>query len=168
MEHVSSVHPTGKFPEKVENLKRWARFPGWNFRTQCRVPFTFLVVSTGSRSTVGHRDVPRTYRGLRPNGTTFYQSEFHFCSHRNFRVFILNGERPYSLICIILSDLLSRRKTQKNSYFQTRSERLIIIHIEEIEYLKSKAGLIGQQNVTKLFAQYFDLTKLVFIRGLSK
>ena len=57
-EHVSSVHPTGKFPEKVENLKRWSRFPGWNFRTECRVPFTFLVVCTSSRSTVGHRDVP--------------------------------------------------------------------------------------------------------------
>ena len=28
MEHVSSVRPTGKFPEKVENLKRWSRFPG--------------------------------------------------------------------------------------------------------------------------------------------
>ena len=27
MEHVSSVRPTGKFPEKVENLKRWAGFP---------------------------------------------------------------------------------------------------------------------------------------------
>ena len=77
--------------------------------------------------------------------------------------FFLNEKRPYSLICIILSDLLSRRKTQKNSYFQTRSERLIIIHIEE--YLKLKAGVIGQQNVTKLFAQYFDLTKLVFISG---
>ena len=58
MEHVSSVHPTGKFPEKVENLNRRARFPGWNFRTECRVPFTFLVVCTSSRSTVGHRDVP--------------------------------------------------------------------------------------------------------------
>ena len=72
MEHVSSVRPTGKFPEKVENLKRWSRFPGWNFRMECRVPFTFLVVCTSSRSTVGHR---ATYRGLRPNGTTFYQSE---------------------------------------------------------------------------------------------
>ena len=60
MEHVSSVRPTGKFPEKVENLKRWSRFPGWNFRTECRVPFTFLVVCTSSRarSTVGHRHVP--------------------------------------------------------------------------------------------------------------
>ena len=59
MEQVSSLHgPTGKFPEKVENLKRWARFPGWNFRTECRVPFTFPVVCTSSRSTVGHRDVP--------------------------------------------------------------------------------------------------------------
>ena len=42
MEHVSSVLPTGKFPEKVENLKRWARFPGWNFRKEFRVP---LLVS---------------------------------------------------------------------------------------------------------------------------
>ena len=58
MEHVSSVPPTGKFPEKVENLKRWFRFPGWNFRTESRVPFTFLVVCTSSRSTVGHRHVP--------------------------------------------------------------------------------------------------------------
>ena len=58
MEHVSSVHPTGKFPEKVENLQRWARFPGWNFQTECRVSSTFLVVCTSSRSTVGHRDVP--------------------------------------------------------------------------------------------------------------
>ena len=72
MEHVSLVRPTGKFPEKVENLKRWSRFPGWNFRTECRVPLTFLVVCTSSRSTVGH---PATYRGLRPNGTTFYRSE---------------------------------------------------------------------------------------------
>ena len=53
-----SVFSTGKFPEKVENLKRWARFPGWNFRTECRVPFMFLVVCTSSRSTVGHRDIP--------------------------------------------------------------------------------------------------------------
>ena len=52
MEHVSSVRPTGKF------LKRWSRFPGWNFRTECPVPFTFLVVCTSSRSTVGHRHVP--------------------------------------------------------------------------------------------------------------
>ena len=47
-----------RFSEKVENLKRWSRFPGWNFRTECRVPFTFLVVCTSSRSTVGHRHVP--------------------------------------------------------------------------------------------------------------
>ena len=57
MQHVSSARPTGKFPEKEEKLKRWARFPGWNFRTECRVPFMFLVVCTGSRSMVGHRDV---------------------------------------------------------------------------------------------------------------
>ena len=53
---VGSSH--WKIPEKVENLKRWSRFPGWNFRTESRVPFTFLVVCTSSRSTVGHRHVP--------------------------------------------------------------------------------------------------------------
>ena len=47
-----------KFPDKVENLKRWAPFPGWNFRTKCRVPFMFLVVCTSSRSGTA------TYRGL--------------------------------------------------------------------------------------------------------
>ena len=50
--------PLENSQKKVENLKRWARFPGWNFRTKCRVPFMFLVVCTSSRSTVGHRDLP--------------------------------------------------------------------------------------------------------------
>ena len=60
MEHVSPVLPTGKFPEKVENLKRWARarFPGWN---SCSI-YSFLVVCNSSGSTarkfVGHRDIP--------------------------------------------------------------------------------------------------------------
>ena len=38
---VSSARPTGKFPEKVENLKRWDRFPG-------RVPvsYTHLTLPT--------------------------------------------------------------------------------------------------------------------------
>ena len=91
MEHVSSVRPTGKFPEKVENLKRWSRFPGWNFRTECRVPFTFLVVCTSSRSTVGH---PATYRGLRPNGTTFYQSEIPLLLPPKFPGFCRKWKAP--------------------------------------------------------------------------
>ena len=91
MEHVSSVRPTGKFPEKVENLKRWSRLPGWNFRTECRVPFTFLVVCTSSRSTVGH---PATYRGLRPNGTTFYQSEIPLLLPPKFPGFFRKWKAP--------------------------------------------------------------------------
>ena len=94
MEHVSSVRPTGKFPEKVENRKRWSRFPGWNFRTECRVPLTFLVVCTSSRSTVGH---PATYRGLRPNqpnGTTFYQSEIPLLLPPKFPVFFRKWKAP--------------------------------------------------------------------------
>ena len=90
MEHVSSVRPTGKFPEKVENLKRWSRFPGWNFRTESRVPFTFLVVCTSSRSTVGKRHVP----GLRPNGTTFYQSEIPLLLPPKFPGFFPKWKAP--------------------------------------------------------------------------
>ena len=94
MEHVSSARPTGKFPEKVENRKRWARFPGWNFRTECCVPFPFLVVCTSSRFTVGHRDVPGFTNQMEQ---LFTKRKFHFCSPRNFRGFFLNGKRPLSL-----------------------------------------------------------------------
>ena len=39
----------------------------------------------------------------------------------------------YSFICMIINftELVSMCKIQENSYFQTRSERLIIIHIKE-------------------------------------
>ena len=94
-EHVSSVRPTGKFPEKVENLKRWSRFPGSNFRTECRVPLTFLVVCTSSRSTVGH---PATYRRLRPNGTTFYQSEIPLLLPPKFPGFFRKWKAPHVLM----------------------------------------------------------------------
>ena len=94
MEHVSSARPTEKFPEKVENLKRWARFPGWNFRTECRVPFTFLVVCTSSR----HGWAPRRTGVYDQMEQLFTNRKFHFCSHRNFRGFFLNGKRPVAPI----------------------------------------------------------------------
>ena len=40
MEHDFSVCSTGKFPEKVELLKRKSRFPVGNFPMELRVPFT--------------------------------------------------------------------------------------------------------------------------------
>ena len=91
MEHVSSVRPTGKFPEKVENLKRWSRFPGWKFLTECRVPFTFLVDLYQFQ--VHGRAPPRTgvYDQMEQ---LFTNRKFHFCYHRNFRVFFVNGKRP--------------------------------------------------------------------------
>ena len=96
MEHISSVLPTGKFPEKVENLKRWARFPGWNFRTESRVPFySFLVVCT-SFQVHGKKScrTPRRTGVYHQMEQLFTSRKFHFCSHRNFRVFFLNGKRP--------------------------------------------------------------------------
>ena len=72
MEHVSSVRPTGKFPEKVENLKRWARFPGWNFRTEFRVPFTPL-----GRKNVLRKLLRSPYRRLKV-GLFCVSTEFQF------------------------------------------------------------------------------------------
>ena len=90
MQHVSSTRPTGKFPEKEEKLKRWARIPGWNFRTECRVPFMFLVVCTSSRSMVRNRDV----LGFTPNGTTFYQSEIPLLLPPKFPGFFPKWKAP--------------------------------------------------------------------------
>ena len=76
MEHVSSVRPTGKFPGKLENLKKWAHFPGWNFQRNFML---HLHVSRSLYQFQGPRQEnlsgTATYRGSRPNGTTFYQSE---------------------------------------------------------------------------------------------
>ena len=106
---VSSARPTGKFPEKVENRKRWARFPGWNFRTECCVPFPFLVVCTSSRFTVGHRDVP----GLRPNGTTFYQSEIPLLLPPRFPGFFPKWKAPEITICSLVNNLEVRSSIKK-------------------------------------------------------
>ena len=123
MEHVLSIHPTGKFPEKVENLKRWSRFPGWNFRTECRVPFTFLVVCTSFRSTVGHR---ATYRGLRPNGTSFYQSEFPLLLPSKFPGFFPKWKAPMissaNLFCP------SPNSGQKTFYPQKKKKNKSVLH----------------------------------------
>ena len=103
---VGSSH--WKIPRQVENLKRWARFPGWNFRRECRVPFTFLVVCTSSRSTVGH---PATYRGLRPNGTTFYQSEIPLLLPPKFPGFFPKWKAP--LLSTLFCCKARRRRLQR-------------------------------------------------------
>ena len=106
MEHVSSVRPTGKFPEKVENLKRWSRFPGWNFQTECRVPFTFLVVCTSSRTTVGHRQVPvftTKWNNFLPIGNSSFATKFPG--------FFLNGKRPLPLVWAINRVNITRKKS---------------------------------------------------------
>ena len=120
MEHVSSVRPTGKFPEKVENLKRWSRFPGWNFRTECRVPFTFLVVCTSSRSTVGH---PATYRGLRPNGTTFYRSEIPLLLPPKFPVFFPKWKAPQVCYILFSGNVLPLSWMSVHLYFANPTKR---------------------------------------------
>ena len=68
------------------------RFPGWNFRTECRVPFTFCVVCTSSRSTVRHRDVPGPLTTKWNNFLPIGNSTFAPTEISGF--FFLNGKRP--------------------------------------------------------------------------
>ena len=72
VENVSSARPTGKFPEKVENLKGRPVFPVGTFRTEFRVPFTHFnsVAILMSRRVTGSAP----YRSLRSNATTFHLS----------------------------------------------------------------------------------------------
>ena len=140
MEHVSSVRPTGKFSEKVENLERWSRFPGWNFRTECRVPFTFLVVCTSSRSTVGHRYVSGVYDQMEQ---LFTNRKFHFCYHRNFRGFFLNGKRPLGSLlrrglfvlwggfCVV-GRLGRKKKRARGALFPSFPARFLLLSIIDI------------------------------------
>ena len=83
-----------KFPDKVENLKRWARFPGWNFRTKCRVPFMFLSVSCSLYQFQVHGRAPRLTGVYDQMEQLLTNRKFNFCSHRNFRFFFLNGKQP--------------------------------------------------------------------------
>ena len=80
MEHVSSDLRTGKFPEKVENLKRWARFPERNFVFYLHVSrslYQFQVHGRALRRTGVYDQMEQL----------FTNRKFHFCSHRNFRFF---------------------------------------------------------------------------------
>ena len=54
-------------------------------------------------------------------------------SHSLIDLFHTGGQLMFSCICMIisLSDLFSLCKIRKNPYFQTRPERLIMIHIKD-------------------------------------
>ena len=106
MEHVSSVRPTGKFPEKVENLKRWARFPGWNFPNgiSCSI-YTFLVLYTSFNcyQLGSHLGVPSGNGLSAVPGFTIKWNNFLPIGKNPFlfplkfwRIFYLTGKRPLS------------------------------------------------------------------------
>ena len=83
---VGSSH--WKIPRKSGKSKKVGPFSQLEFPNgiSCFI-YTFLVICTSSRSTVGHRDVTGLTTKWNNPGTTFYQSEIPRCSHRNFRFF---------------------------------------------------------------------------------
>ena len=89
--HWKIPRKSGKF--KKMGLFSRLRFPNGTSFSVC----TFLVVCTSStRSTVGYSHVPGVYDQMEQ---LFTNRKFHFCSHRNFRGFFLNGKRP--LFCVV-------------------------------------------------------------------
>ena len=83
MENVSSIRPTGKFPEKVENLKPGRLvYPVGTFRTELRVQFTrfwLFIPVPGPRQ----RHLSRPVRK-----TKCFPSSLHSCTSAQF-VFLL-------------------------------------------------------------------------------
>ena len=86
-----------KIPRKRGKFKKMGLFSRLGFPNGTSFSVcTFLVVYTSSRSTVGYSHVPGVYDQMEQ---LFTNRKFHFCSHRNFRVFFLNGKRP--LFCVV-------------------------------------------------------------------
>ena len=94
MEHFSSVRPTGKFPEKVENLKRSPPGPFFSVGISERNFLLHLYVSRSLYQFQVHGWALRRTGVYHQMEQLFTNRKFHFCSHRNFRVFFLNGKRP--------------------------------------------------------------------------
>ena len=82
-----------KIPRKSGKFKKMGLFSRLGFPNGTSFSVcTFLVVCTSSTmSTVGYSHVPGVYDQMEP---LFTNRKFHFCSHRNFRDFFLNGKRP--------------------------------------------------------------------------
>ena len=56
----------------------------------------YIYVSRSLYQFQVHRRAPRRTRVYDQMEQLFTNRKFHFCSHRNFRVFFLNGKRPLS------------------------------------------------------------------------
>ena len=89
MENVSSVRPTGKFPEKVENLKPGRLvYPVGTFRTELRVQFTrfwLFIPVPGPRQKHLSRPVRKT-KWLPPS--------LHSCTSAQFVFFATPSKWP--------------------------------------------------------------------------
>ena len=94
---VGSSH--WKIPRKVENLKKVGPFSRLEF------PKGMSCSIYLSRSLYQFQVHGRAWRrtGVCDQmEQRFTNRKFHFCSHRNFRVFFLNGKRPFSVLCSVV------------------------------------------------------------------
>ena len=91
---------------------------------------SFSYRSTSERTEDRLRRVSDSFAHLSPTAIT-----------REIDLFHSRDLSRYSFIGMIISlpDLVSMYKIQKNSYFQTRSERLIIIYIKEFTMIAPEA-----------------------------
>ena len=94
---VGSSH--WKIPRKVENLKKVGPFSRLEF------PKGMSCSIYLSRSLYQFQVHGRAWRRTSvcdQMEQRFTNRKFHFCSHRNFRVFFLNGKRPLTVLCSVV------------------------------------------------------------------
>ena len=104
------------------------KLPKLHFSNNDSMSFSYRATSERAEDCL--RRVSDAFAHLNPTAITREIDLFH------------NGDLSiYSFIGMIisLSDLVSMYKIQKNSYFQTRSERLIIIYIKEFTMIAPEA-----------------------------
>ena len=102
---VGSSH--WKIPRKVENLKRWARFPGWNFRRECRV----VYLSRSLYQVQVHGRAWRRTGVCDQMEQRFTNRKFHFWVPPEFPGFFPKWKAP--LDCTLFCCKARRRRLQR-------------------------------------------------------
>ena len=107
--------------------------------------YPFLVVCTSSRRP---RSGAATYRGLRPNGTTFYQSEIPLLLPPKFPLFFLNGKRPR----YFRSDKICQYELSRKSLFipLKPDDNLKVIQEHSQDFSKRRCHCVTPRVLTRL------------------
>ena len=121
---VGSSH--WKIPRKSGKSKKVVPFPRLEFPNGMSCS---IYVSRSLYQFQVHRRAPRRTGAYDQMEQLFTNRKFHFWSHRNFRVFFLNGKRPMFLVELIASSFLDLISKQARP--ECRCKRVLVISRRE-------------------------------------